>query len=219
MNDKTVLVIGGGKYGTNACRYFKEQMARVILVDNNPECQARQFVLDEDFLVKDAKDAWDLALSIKPDFTVPTHPGHTLGKWVGEYLHLAPFPDVLHSVLKRLPQSLVIRSNEMNAELVLSYMGNGKVCPEDCLPCPDRCTLTGEPRPAPLYKLLDYAVFDLFDCGKIIAAEQLAAGIGAIRTTEFLEFVEEIEDKKPETLAVGTACRCHGILSLFKEKG
>lgn len=216
MGNKTALIIGGGNYGTKACRYFKGQKTRVILVDNDPECNAKAFVAKEDFVVKDAKDAWDLALKLKPDFIVPTHPGHTLGKWIREYFHLKPLPDSLPNVIKRLPQSLFLGCDEPNARLIFSYMTKGKLCRGDCLPSPNRCALTREPRPAPLYKLLEYAIFELFDCGRIFAAEQLAAGIGAIRTSEFLAFMNEIEIKKPKTLAVGTACQCHGVLNLFK---
>ena len=214
----TVLVVGGGKYGVKACRYFKEQKARVILVDNNPECQAREFVLKENFLTSDAKDMLELVLKIEPDFIVPAAPGHTIGKWVKEHFHLVPFPDVLQHVMKRLPQSLIVRCDEANAVLVASFMANGKICREDCLPSPEHCAVTGEPRPVPLYRLLDYAIFGLTDCGRIFAAEQLAAGIGAIRTSEILAFMQKIESKKPKTLAVGIACQCHGILSLFKDK-
>lgn len=215
MNSRTVLIIGGGKYGAKAGRYFKEQAARVILVDNNPDCPAREFASSGDFFASDAKDAWKLALRLKPDFIVPTHPGHTLGKWLGEYFHLLPLPDYLPRVLGRLPSSLVLGCDETDAVLVSSYMGNGELCDGDCLPGSDRCTKTGKPRPAPLYRLLDYAISGLFDCGRIFESEQMAAGVGAIRAPEFIALVREIEAGKPRTLAVGTACRCHGVLSLF----
>ena len=218
MNNKTVLVIGGGKYGAKACRYFKEQMARVMLVDNDPECQAREIVTSEDFFVKDAKDAWELALRIKPDFTVPTHPGHTFGKWLAECLRLKPFPESLSKVVERLPKSLVLGCDEANATLISSYMPKGKLCREDCPPSRSMCTLTHEPRPAPLYRLLEYSIFELFDCGRIFATETVAVGIGAIKTTDILAFMRQIEAVKPKTLAVGIACECHGALSLFKDK-
>jgi len=215
MHGKTALVIGGGKYGAKACRYFKEQKARVILVDNDPNCQAKAFATGKDFLLQDAQDAWKSALKLEPDFIVSTHPGHTLGKWIGECFHLKPLAGRLGDVMKRLPQSLILGCDEPNAALISSYMTGGGLCREDCLPVPDQCALTGEPRPAPLYKLLEYATFELFDCGIIFAAEQLAAGVGAIQAPAFLAFIREVEIKKPKTLAVGTACRCHGVLNLF----
>ena len=216
MNDTTVLLIGGGKHGANAGKYFKDQAARVILVDNNPDCPAREFVSNGDFHASDAKDAWELALRLKPDFIVPTCPGHTLGKWIGEHFHLRPLPDFLLRVLGRLPSRLVLGCDETKAVLVSSYMTSGETCSGSCIPYPARCTVTGEPRPAPLFRLLDYAIAGLFDCGKIFESEQMAAGVGAIRTSEFLAFVQEIEARKPRTLAVGTACHCHGILTLFE---
>jgi len=216
MGNKTVLVIGGGNYGTKACRYFKEQKARVILVDNDPACKAKELVAKNDFVMKDAQDAWDLALKLKPDFIVPTNAGHTCGKWIREYFHFKPLSGSISDVTKRLPQSLFLGCDEPNARLIFSYMTRGKLCHEDCPHLTNECALTREPRPAPLYKLLEYAVFDLFDCAKIFASEQMAPGVGAIKGSEFLAFMKEVEVKKPKTLAVGTACLCHGVLNLFK---
>ncbi|MFH1969080.1 MAG: hypothetical protein ABIJ53_02040, partial [Verrucomicrobiota bacterium] len=212
----TVLVIGGGNYGTKACRYFKEQKARVILVDNDPACKAKALVAKNDFVLKDAQYAWNLALKLKPDFIVPTNAGHTCGKWIREYFCLKPLSDSISDVTRRLPQSLFLGCDEPNARLIFSYMTKGKLCREDCPHPPTECVLTREPRPAPLFKLLEYGVFELFDCAKIFVSEQMAPSVGAIKTSDFLAFVKEIESKKPKTLAVGTACRCHGILNLFK---
>jgi len=216
MNNKTALVIGGGNYGTKACRYFKEQNARVILVDNDPACKARALVTRNDFVLKDARDAWKLVLDLKPDFIVPTNAGHTCGKWIGDYFHLKPLSDSIADVTRRLPPSLLLGCDEPNARLIFSYMTKGKLCREDCPHPPGKCGLTGEPRPALLYKLLKYGVFELFDCAKIFVSEQMAPSVGAIKASDFLAFVQEIETKKPKTLAVGTACRCHGVLNLFK---
>jgi len=217
MGNKTVLVIGGGNYGTKACRYFKEQKARVILVDNDPACKAKGLVAKNDFILKDAQSAWDLALKLKPDFIVPTCSSHTCGRWIREYFHLNPLSDSISNVTRRLPQSLFLGCDEPNAALIFSYMTKGKLCREDCPHPPTECALTREPRPAPLYKLLEYGVFELFDCAKIFVSEQMAPSVGAIKTSDFLAFVQEIATKKPKTLAVGTACRCHGVLNLFKQ--
>jgi len=215
MRGKTALVIGGGNFGTKACLFFKQQQARVILVDNDPGCKAQAVVPREDFVVQDARDAWELALNIKPDFIVPAHAEHTCVRWIKKKFCFKPLPAFIPDVTKRLPQSLYLGCDEPEARLIFSYMTRGKLCPEDCSHLTQECVLTREPRPAPLYKLLEYAVFGLFDCSKILASEQMAPGVGAIRTSEFLAFIKEIEIKKPETLAVGTACLCHGLLNLF----
>ncbi|MDD5676365.1 MAG: hypothetical protein PHW60_00055 [Kiritimatiellae bacterium] len=217
MFGKTALVIGGGKFGAKACRYFKEQHTRVILVDNDPACKAQELVAGSDFILKDAQSAWDLTLKLEPDFIVPTQPGHTCGKWIKEYFRLTPLPGVIPNVLKRIPQSLFLDCDESDARLIFSYMTRGKLCSEECPHLTNECTLTREPRPAPLYKLLEYAVFDLFDCAKIFASAQMAPGVGAIKGPEFLAFMKTVEVKKPKTLAVGTACLCHGVLNLFKK--
>jgi len=215
-HNKTVLVIGGGHYGAKACRFFREQKTRVLLVDNDPGCKAKTLVATEDFILKDSRDAIEPALNLNPDFIVPTQPGHTLGKWIGGHFNLKPLTGAIPAVTRRLSQNLLLYCDETNAALIFSYMAGGKLCREDCLPGHNKCSLTGEPRPAPLYKLMEYAIFELFDCAKIFVSEQMAPGVGAIKTSEFLAFVDEINAKKPKTLAVGTACQCHGVLNLFK---
>jgi len=217
MGGKTVLVIGGGNYGIKACRYFKEQKARVILVDNDPACKARALVAGNDFILKDAQNAWDLTLKLKPDFIVPTCSSHTCGSWIGQYFRLKPLSDSIPNVTRRLPQSLFLGCDEPNAALIFSYMTRGRLCRADCPHPPAECGLTREPRPAPLYELLEYGIFELFDCAKIFVSEQMAPSIGAIKVSDFLAFMHAIETKKPKTLAVGTACRCHGILNLFRQ--
>ena len=217
MGNKTVLVIGGGNYGTKACRYFKDQKARIILVDNDPACKAQGLVAKNDFILEDARSAWDLALKLKPDFIVPTCSSHTCGRWIREYFRLNPLSDSISDVTRRLPQSLFLGCDAPNAALIFSYMTRGKLCREDCPHPPAECGLTREPRPAPLYKLLEYGVSELFDCAKIFVSEQMAPSVGAIKASDFLAFVQEIETKKPKTVAVGTACRCHGVLNLFKQ--
>jgi len=217
MDNKTALVIGGGHYGTKACRYFKEQKARVILVDNDPACKAQALVDKNDFIMQDSQSAWDLALTLKPDFIVPTCSSHTCGNWIGKYFRLKPLSDSIPNVTGRMPPSLFLGCDEPNATLIFSYMTRGKLCRPDCPHPPEECGLTREPRPAPLFKLLEYGVFELFACAKIFVSEQMAPSIGAIRGSEFLEFMHEIEAKHPKTLAVGTACRCHGVLNLFKQ--
>jgi len=217
MGNTTVLVIGGGNYGTKACRYFKEQKARIILVDNDPACGAKGLVAKHDFILRDAQSAWDLALKLKPDFIVPTNAGHTCGQWIREHFGLKPLPDSISAVTSRLPQSLFLGCDESKATLIFSYMTKGKLCRVDCPHPPTECGLTREPRPAPLYKLLEYGVFELFDCAKIFVSEQMAPSVGAIKGSEFLAFMQAVEVKKPKTLAVGTACRCHGMLNLFEK--
>lgn len=217
MVNKTVLVIGGGNYGTKACRYFKEQKAHILLVDNDPACQAQGLVARNDFILRDASSAWDLALKLKPDFIVPTAAEHTCGKWIRAYFRLKPLPDPIANVTSRLPQSLFLGCDEPDARLIFSYMTRGKLCPAECPHLTNACALTHEPRPAPLYKLLEYAVFNLFACAKIFVSEQMAPGVGAIKGSEFLAFMQTVEAAKPQTLAVGTACLCHGVLNLFEK--
>ncbi len=138
------------------------------------------------------------------------------GIFVKETLNLKPFPEGLSMLKKYLLQSLILRKNKAKSILVLSYMPKGKTCIENCIPPDGYCRLTKEPRPTPVYALLNYAIFGKFDLGKVFISEQIAIGLGGIRTKNVLKVIDEIREEKPKTLAIGTACQCHGILNLFR---
>jgi len=216
IRNKTTLVIGGGRFGAKACRFFRDQKARIILVDSDPACAAREFVTGNDFIRRDARAAWDLALQLKPDFIAPTMPAHTCAGWIRDYFRLKPFPDLTGKVTDRIPKSVFLRGDESDARMVLSYMSGGKLCPENCPHLSGNCDLTGEPRPAPMFKMLEYAVFGLFDRCRIFESVQMAPGVGAIDGREFRQFMNDMERQKPGTVAVGTACLCHGVLNMFE---
>jgi len=118
--------------------------------------------------------------------------------------------------MKYLPQSLITRRDKTTSTLVLSYMPREKTCREDCIPPDGYCHLTKELRPAPIYALLNYAIFGKFDISRIFVSEQISAGLGGIRTKTILEFLDKIKKETHRTLAIGTACQCHGILNLFR---
>ncbi len=217
LKNKTVLIFGGGRYGTKAVKFAKKRnVRRVIVVDNNSYCSARKFLSTDEFIPMRKSGILNLIMEIKPDFIIPAMPGHTAGRLFREVFNLKPFPEGLAIVVRYLPQSLISRKDRATSTLVLSYMSKEKTCREDCIPPDEYCRLTKEPRPAPVYALLNYAIFRKFDINKIFVSEQISVGLGGIRTEIIIEFLNKVKKELPQTLAIGTACQCHGILNLFK---
>ena len=212
LKGRKILIFGGGKYGIKALKFAKKENAKKIyVVDKNSFCHARQFLSKKEFLLLKKEAILDLIIKLNPDFIIPAMPGHTMGKLFKETFNLKPFPEGLSMLKKYLLQSLILTKSKAKSTLVLSYMPKGKTCIENCIPPDGYCRLTKEPRPTPVYALLNYAIFGKFDLGKVFISEQIAIGLGGIRTKNVLKVIDEIKEEKPKTLAIGTACQCHGI--------
>jgi hypothetical protein len=66
-------------------------------------------------------------------------------------------------------------------------------------------------------KLLEFAVYNQTDVSQILQSKQLTGGLGAINGKELCSLLKQLEThQKPFTLAIGTACDCHGVLNLAK---
>jgi hypothetical protein len=238
VRGKLVFVMGGGKFGTNALRILRAKGAKVLVVDVNPGCMARSEVdfqadgLDAcgsladgqaAFLVGDAVDLLAALLETKvPELVVTAIPGNAVAKVVESWLSrrgikLEPYRKAVPQVLENIPKSLVLFVDEDSGVIVVSYMPSGMRCRENCMPPKDVCALTGRPKLASMDKLLEFSVYDLTDVSGILWSRQLTGGLGAISGKELRSLLKQLEGlHEPCTLAIGTACDCHGILKLAK---
>ncbi|MCW4035167.1 MAG: hypothetical protein NWF03_07365, partial [Candidatus Bathyarchaeota archaeon] len=130
------------------------------------------------------------------------------------------YGEAVAGVLDNLPKSLVSFVDEKQAVVVVSYMPAGSRCRDNCLPPKGVCASTGRPKLAPMNRLLEFSVYNLFDCAVVLDSKQLTGGLGAIQGTELVSFLNQLDKMgKPCTLAVGTACDCHGVINLLKISG
>ena len=68
-------------------------------------------------------------------------------------------------------------------------------------------------------KLLEFSVYNHTDASTIFRSRQLTGGLGAIDGKELRSLLERLGNlRKTFTLAIGTACDCHGILNLAEVK-
>jgi len=238
VRGKLVFIMGGGKFGANALRYLKDKGAKVLVVDLNPECLASSevnFLADglsvcgslEDgqaaFLVGNAVTLLRIVLEKEaPDWVVTAIPGNAVAKvvsvWLGKRdIKLEPSRTAVPKVLGNIPASLVSFVDEDSGVIVASYMHSNMRCRENCMPPKDVCASTGRPKLVSMDRLLAFSVYSHTDVSKIFCSRQLTGGIGAIEGKELSIFLKQLETvHKPCTLAIGTACDCHGILRLTK---
>jgi hypothetical protein len=237
MQGKLVFVMGGGKFGTNALRYLKTKGSKVLVVDINPNCKAKpEADIQADsldvwnslknghpaFLVGDAhKLLLDLYETSIPDFVVTAIPGNTIAKVVGHWsikngFKCAPYLKGVPEVLENLPKSLVF-VNENTAFIAASYMYPDKRCKKNCPAPKNVCALTGRPKPASMESLLKFGVFGVTDHCVMFSSPLITGGLGAINGADLCPIFKQLETfPKPFTLALGTACNCHGVVSLMK---
>ena len=76
------------------------------------------------------------------------------------------------------------------------------------------------PRPMSLSKnwpiAVEFSVCEVVDHYKIFVTKQLG-GIGAVPGSEVKEALEYIDKLAPPySLAIGTSCRCHGLVNFFE---
>jgi hypothetical protein len=240
VKEKLVFVMGGGKFGTKALRHLKAKGAKVLMVDVNSNCLAslEVDVLGADFDVLDSLeggqaaflvgDAIDLLVDFlankAPDFVVTAIPGNAIANvvevWLGKRgIKLEPYLQVVPKVLENIPKSLVLFVDYTCGVLVVSYMPSNIRCRENCMPPKNICALTGRPKLASMNKLLEFSVYDHTDVSEIFCSKQLTGGLGAINGKKLRSLLKRLVNiQKPYTLAIGTACDCHGILNLTKVK-
>jgi hypothetical protein len=240
VRGKLVFVMGGGKFGTNALIYLKDNGAKVLVVDLNPDCEASSEadVLGADlgvsdslgdgqavFLVGDAVELLVVLLeNTVPDMVVTAIPGNSVAKVVEVWLakrgvKLEPYLEVIPKVLENIPESLVSFIDYVCGVIVVSYMPSDMMCRENCVPPKNVCASTGRPKLASIDRLLEFSVYDLTDVSGILCSPQLTGGLGAINGNELSSLLKRLANiHRPYTLAIGTACDCHGIVNLTKAK-
>ena len=128
VKDKFVYVMGGGKFGTKALRYLRNEGAKVLVADMNPKCIARTEI-DTDTTTIEVKDslkngeaallvgdAIDYLLDILetdvPDWIVTAIPCNAIAKIVESWFSkvgykLEPYQEIIREVVKNIPESLV----------------------------------------------------------------------------------------------------------------
>ncbi|MBP2146361.1 hypothetical protein J2129_001815 [Methanofollis sp. W23] len=211
---KTALVVGGGVYGAACTRYLLGEGWRCIVVDQDSLCLAARAVLMEgtdgevSFVQGGVVKALALFTSHAPDVLVPTVPFHLLASLVARSCEYVPWTGGATTAAAALPPRILVSSLE--GTLVLSYNRDGTCLP--ACPAPPRCPATGECWPRPLHALLADALPD----AQVLESLQLGPGVGGLRGRDVAAVLACAREE--ETLVVGTACRCHGVVTALKKR-
>jgi hypothetical protein len=207
-----IFILGAGRFGSRAARILGSSLRSPIwVIDKDDEAFSKTKGLPLSRIHMDAVEfLFENFPSLKPEHTlVPSVPIHLAFEWLRRTLEADITREhVPEPVISQLPNTWM----GSEGSLLVSYADF--VCPEDCPEPADHCTVTGRKRGIPLYERLrkirtvDHHVH-------IIRSRQLAPGVGGYRLGDLLLLLKDLERNPPGKWLLGTACRCHGILTAF----
>ena len=230
-----VVCLGGGEWGAKAARIAKNNRANAIVIDKSSNCLARELadkvIAEQDlrrldlegvvFCVGDAVAALIGILKLTTHaWIIPAIAGGFSGQLIERWLATKGFKvtrsgKLLNSTLRGLPPKLVLSADRRSGALITSYMPKEIRCKPDCS-APKRCPVTGRRRVSPIYELLEFAICEVVEHYRIFVTKQLG-GIGGIPGSEIREALDYIDRfTPPYSLAIGTSCKCHGLMDFFE---
>jgi len=234
-----VVVVGGGCYGTFYASQLAKAKARgkteyrtVIVVDRDPDCQARRELSaapDRRFVVADWTSFFDEWLSdarrtthdARDDQIVPSpHMPHLMFDWVLRRAR-ARWPERSVSV-EPVPGTLATPYDRPGADQTRYISWADWICPTHCIE-PALCPAIGAPRTWEMSDTVRGLAEQLRAAGRPVQGPALFVckhqvfGVGmfaaeAVRAGDRL--VEEAGARGPAEVLVGTISSCHGALNL-----
>jgi hypothetical protein len=211
---RAVFIIGAGHFGSRAARLISKTSRSTVFLLDQDEDRLAQFI--EPSVVKIRGDGIDFLVKNHPSLQpenriVPAVPLHLAFEWLKRSLRGT------RRIRKiRFPQEagLALPHSWMGSEWSLLVSYADFLCPDDC-PEPFYCTVTGQKREEPMHDLLKRLDLEGFGT-HVIRSRQLAPGLGGYRFKELLELREKMMAEEPAGWILGTACRCHGVLTAFQ---
>ena len=211
------IIIGGGKYGCYAIEYLQQKQKSFVVVDPDPNCLAtNRFKLKtseriapkgEFFIQGELPKALELIEKLKPDYVFPTAPVHIAADLAKIKFKLTPWSEAVNTILPKLPAAVVLYAGR--GKLVVSF-NRDYDCIEKCA-MPQVCPSSQIKKPCTMTELMRFACPEAF----ILISYSMAPGMGALKGTELLEFLNWAKTK--EKFVVATACDCHGVFNAYQK--
>lgn len=229
---RTVLILGGGKYGTIALKRLQGKSGRIIVVDIDPNCQASKYAARIISGNEEPGKGPSLVLSDGasflsrlidrgevPDFVVLTIPKNVMAalfiSWAESLGMKVVFDtDWMLEVAEGFPEKWIVAKDRIFGVLVASY-ARDHACLDGCVQ-PEVCPVTGERRER---SMIDLAIGSVKgDFVRIFESRLLESDVGGVEGSAILEAYNEFRScaRRGMRLAIGTACRCHAIVNFMR---
>jgi hypothetical protein len=208
-----VFILGAGRFGGRAAEILSScQGSEIFLIDKDSESLSKRMDLPVSRIQMDAVEFLsDRFSSLQAaNLIVPSIPVHLAFEWLIRYSSGEIAREgIPREIENQLPNSWF----GSEGSLLVSYADF--LCPDDCPEPADHCTVTGKKRETPLFRRLreihapDHQIH-------IIRSRQLAPGVGGYMVRDLVDLLEKLGRHSEEKWLMGTACRCHGIITAFR---
>ena len=213
--DDVRFIIGAGYFGKRAATILRESSGSpILIIDRSEDRLAQVEDLPVEKIVSDGVGflAENFQLLNPSAVIVPAIPVHLAAEWLKHYLDRSGLrvqsKEVPDEIIPALPYSW----QGLEGTLLVSYADF--FCPDDCPEPADHCPMTGEKRDPPLYELFNR--IDIPDyTTHVIRSRQLAPGLGGFMVEDLRNLLARATQGVGKWL-VGTACRCHGALTVLE---
>jgi len=212
--EDAILIVGAGRFGGRAAKILGSRLnSPMWVLDTDPEALAH---IDAPGVSTVRDDGIRFLANnltrMKPTSTiVPSLPRHFAFEWLrtclGDEL-VAPIP-VPQEILPFLPHTWP----GLDGSLLVSHADF--LCPEDCSEPETHCTVTGGLRGTPLHERMCRLDLQGYQT-HVIRSRQLAPGVGGYPFSDLLALLDRLRREPAAKWLVGTACRCHGVLTAFR---
>ena len=149
----------------------------------------------------------ELIETLKPEYVFPTAPVHIAADLAKIMFALEPWPEAIDTLLTRLPEVVVLQAGK--GKIIASFNRDNE-CVEKCT-MPKVCPSSQIRKPCTMIELFRFASPESFT----LISYSMAPGIGALKGSELLDFINSAKLK--ERFTVATVCDCHGVLDAFKK--
>lgn len=207
-----IFILGAGRFGSRAAKILCSRRKTAIwLIDKDREPLSKQENLPVSRIQMDAVQFLSERFSslFPENLLVPSVPVHLAFEWLMSFCGEISREDIPGETKMLLPNSWA------GSEGSLLVSDADFLCPDDCPEPADHCTITGKRRETPLYQRLreihapDHRIH-------IIRSRQLAPGVGGYMVRDLMDVLENLRRHREEKWLLGTACRCHGIVTAFR---
>lgn len=212
---ESVWIIGYGKFGRRAVQQMIKNGCpprNITIIDR----EAKDDIPNDINSIEEDGVAWFLKNfqeSSKTSRIIPALPIHLAAQWLKgrlfqEKIGIEDLP-VPEKILTLLPNTYRLSA----AEYAVSHADF--LCPPDCSEPEQFCTITGRPRPTPLYDLLhslSSASLPLLT----IVSRQFSPGVGGFHADDLWQLLDKARQHREQCLLIATACKCHGIITSLR---
>jgi len=209
---ESIWIIGYGKFGRRTVDLLTDSGSahpHITVVDSKPP----DHILGGIDYIQSEGVRWfvdNFHRTSNVDWILPAVPVHLAAQWIkgrliAENRTVKQYP-IPEKILPLFPNPYRISADTC----ALSHATF--LCPPDCDEPEEFCTVTGLPRPTPLYEIVNKISLDNVVILSL-QSRQFAPGAGGFHPSDLWQLLDTVRKLDPADFLLCTGCKCHGIIT------